>query len=60
MTNLSALSLAGTAVTDAGMANLKRLTKLTDLDLRNTAVSNDAMKDLQQEVSGLQIMGMTY
>jgi hypothetical protein len=41
------LDLRETRITDAGLAHLKGLIKLFDLDLRGTQVSRAAVRELQ-------------
>jgi len=41
-------SLAGTEVTDAGMAHLETFTKLNSLDLRDTQVSDAAVPQIKK------------
>jgi hypothetical protein len=53
---LQSLDLAGVAITDAGMARLKRLTNLTALDLSRTNVSAGGLSGLQ--LSGLQRLSL--
>ena len=38
------MSLAGTGVTDAGLERLRELSKLEELDLTDTEVSDDGLK----------------
>ncbi|MBC8876727.1 MAG: hypothetical protein H8E44_45440 [Planctomycetes bacterium] len=55
MTDLKALGLARTNVTDAGLEKLKRLTKLTHLDLSATQVTNEGIKELQEALPNCKI-----
>jgi Leucine Rich Repeat (LRR) protein len=48
--SLTALDLAGSPITDAGLAHLHGLTQLEQLDLRGTKVTDRGIQSLQQEL----------
>ena len=48
LTNLEAIDLENTKVTDAGLVHLKGLTNLQSLNLRHTQVTDAGVKKLQQ------------
>jgi Leucine-rich repeat (LRR) protein len=54
--NLDTLTLAGTRVTDRGLAHLKRLTKLSSLNLSGTQVTDTGVKKLMQALPSLRII----
>jgi hypothetical protein len=52
---LGSLNLRGTAVTDAGLARLKRLTALRSVILPSAGVSDAAIEDLRRTLPGVGI-----
>lgn len=48
LTRLRLLSVANSAVNDAGLANLRRLTNLEDLDIEGTQVTDAAVANLER------------
>ena len=55
MTNLTNLRLDNTHVTDAGIAQLKGLTRLEKLSLRGTRVTDVGVADLKRSLAGVSI-----
>jgi internalin A len=55
LTGLEDLSLSNTQVTDVGLRHLARLTWLRRLNLAHTAVTNDAVAELQRALPGCRI-----
>lgn len=53
---LTALDLAGSPITDAGLAHLHGLTQLEQIDLRGTKVTDRGIQSLQQELPRCKIM----
>ena len=51
----STLSLGKWKITDAGLVHLKGLTKLQELDLHNTKITNAGIADLQKALPNCQI-----
>ena len=53
------LNLLNTGVTDAGLKELAVLTKLTSLDLSQTKVTADGVKELQKALPKCKITGVS-
>ena len=49
------LNLDGTRISDAGLAHLKELTKLSSLDINGSQVTEAGVRDLQQALPSLKI-----
>ena len=55
LTNLNALGLSYTKITDAGLVHLKGLTKLETLDLFNTKITDAGVKSLKEALPDCRI-----